>query len=53
VDGGTSTWTPGTGGAYQQLSVNFTTGASQTSATVYLHGWYGQGTVLADDVTVS
>lgn len=52
VDGGTSTWTPGTGGAYQKLSVSFTTGASQTSATVYTHGWYGQGTYYADDVSL-
>ncbi|GAA2745633.1 chitinase [Kitasatospora cinereorecta] len=52
VDGGTSTWTPGTGGAYQKLSVAFTTGASQTSATVYTHGWYGQGTYYADDVSL-
>ncbi|MFJ5216920.1 chitinase [Streptomyces sp. NPDC088354] len=53
VDGGTSTWTPGTGGAYQQLSVSFTTGASQTSATVYVHGWYAQPTFWADDVSLS
>ncbi|GHH70683.1 hypothetical protein GCM10018781_30840 [Kitasatospora indigofera] len=52
VDGGTSTWTPGTGGAYQKLSVSFTTGAAQTSATVYTHGWYGQGTYYADDVSL-
>ncbi|KJK58971.1 chitinase [Saccharothrix sp. ST-888] len=52
VDGGTSTWTPGTGGAYQRLSVGFTTGAGQTSATVYTHGWYGQGTYYADDVSL-
>ncbi|MFG3055106.1 chitinase [Kitasatospora sp. NPDC048239] len=52
VDGGTSTWTPGTGGAYQKLSVAFTTGANQTSATVYTHGWYGQGTYYADDVSL-
>jgi len=52
VDGGASTWTPGTGGAYQKLTVSFTTGASQTSATVYTHGWYGQGTYYADDVSL-
>lgn len=50
--GGPSTWTPGTGGAYQKLSVSFTTGATQTSATVYTHGWYGQGTYYADDVSL-
>ncbi|MGW4650626.1 chitinase [Kitasatospora sp. NPDC004289] len=54
VEGGStaSTWTPGTGGAYQKLSVSFTTGASQTSATVYTHGWYGQGTYYADDLSL-
>ncbi|MGC9669531.1 chitinase [Planosporangium sp. 12N6] len=52
--GGTdpSTWTPGTNGGYQQLSVTFTTGASTRAVTVYLHGWYGQGTYYADDVTM-
>ncbi|WP_432979121.1 chitinase [Dactylosporangium sp. CA-233914] len=47
-----STWTPGTSG-YQQLSVAFTTGASQTSATVYVHGWYGQPAYTADDFSVN
>jgi len=51
VDGATSTWTP-SAGAYQQLSLSFTTGASQTSATVYTHGWYGQGTYYADDISL-
>jgi chitinase len=50
--GDPSTWTPGTSGAYQRLSVTFTTGASTRSVTVYLHGWYGQGTYYADDVTM-
>ncbi|WP_175609367.1 carbohydrate binding domain-containing protein, partial [Streptacidiphilus griseoplanus] len=52
VDGGASTWTPSTGGAYSKLSLSFTTGATQTSATVFLHGWYGQGTYYADDVSL-
>lgn len=51
VTGGTSTWTTSTG-AYSKLTVSFTTGASQTSAEVYLNGWYGQGTYYADDVTL-
>ncbi|MEU6542978.1 carbohydrate binding domain-containing protein [Streptomyces sp. NPDC046859] len=49
VDGGASTWTSSPS-AYAKLSLTFTTGASQTSATVYLHGWYGQGTYYADDI---
>jgi hypothetical protein len=47
-----SNWTPGTGGAYAQLSVTFSTGTA-TTVTVYLHGWYGQGTYYADDVTMN
>jgi hexosaminidase len=48
-----STWTPGTGGSYAQLSVGFTTGPGTTSVTVYLHGWYGQPAYHADDVSLS
>nr|WP_242438635.1 carbohydrate binding domain-containing protein [Streptomyces sp. CB00455] len=51
VTGGASTWTP-SATAYTKLTVSFTTGASQTSAQVYLSGWYGQGTYYADDVTL-
>ena len=48
----TSTWTPGTTG-YAKLAVGFTTGASTTSVTVYVHGWYAQPTFYADDVTLA
>ncbi|MEW2246181.1 carbohydrate binding domain-containing protein [Streptomyces sp. NPDC058733] len=51
VDGGASTWTSSPS-AYSQLSVSFTTGASQTSATIYVHGWYAQGTYYADDISL-
>ncbi|AZP21540.1 fibronectin type III domain-containing protein [Streptomyces aquilus] len=51
VDGGASTWTSSPS-AYAQLSVGFTTGASQTSATIYTHGWYAQGTYYADDISL-
>ncbi|MFE4258301.1 carbohydrate binding domain-containing protein [Streptomyces sp. NPDC056883] len=51
VTGGASTWTP-SASAYTKLTVAFTTGASQTSAEVYLNGWYGQGTYYADDITL-
>jgi len=52
VSGGAtaSTWTSSAG--WTQLSVPFTTGSSGT-VTVYVHGWYGQGNVIADDVSVS
>ncbi|MEU4301415.1 carbohydrate binding domain-containing protein [Kitasatospora aureofaciens] len=45
-------WTPG-GSNWQQLSAGFTTGPTTTSVTVYLHGWYGQGGYVADDVTLT
>lgn len=51
VTGGASTWTP-SATAYTRLSVSFTTGAAQTSAQIYLNGWYGQGTYHADDISL-
>ncbi|MGG8408092.1 fibronectin type III domain-containing protein [Streptomyces sp. 12297] len=51
VTGGASTWTS-SAGAYSKLTVSFTTGASQTSAEVYVNGWYGQGTYHADDISL-
>ncbi|MFC9281982.1 carbohydrate binding domain-containing protein [Streptomyces collinus] len=51
VNGGASTWTTSPS-AYSRLSVSFTTGASQTSATIYVHGWYAQGTYYADDISL-
>jgi Fibronectin type III domain/Carbohydrate binding domain/Glycosyl hydrolases family 18 len=48
----TSNWTP-SAATWQQLSTTFTTGASTTSVTVYVHGWYGQGTYFADDLSLS
>jgi chitinase len=52
VSGGAtaSTWTSAAG--WTQLSVPFTTDATG-KVTVYIHGWYSQGNVYADDVTVS
>jgi chitinase len=47
----TSTWTSNAG--YTQLSTAFTTGASVTSVTVWVHGWYGQGDYYADDFSLS
>ncbi len=48
----TSTFAPSAPG-YTMLSVGFTTGASTTQVTVYVHGWYAQGTVFVDDVSVT
>ncbi|KDN20598.1 chitinase [Amycolatopsis rifamycinica] len=50
VTGGPSTWS-GNSSAYNQLQLSFTTG-TQTSAQLYLHGWYGAGTYYADDVVL-
>jgi chitinase len=52
VSGGAtaSTWTSSSGWAQQ--TVSFTTGSSGT-ITVFVHGWYGQGNVYADDFSVS
>ncbi|WP_372409185.1 chitinase [Streptomyces luteireticuli] len=48
-----STWSPGTGSDWKQLTTSFTTGATTTSVTVYTHGWYGQGAYSADDFTLT
>jgi hypothetical protein len=47
-----STWTPGAS-TYSQLSTSFTTGASTSTVSIYLHGWYGQPTYYADDVSLT
>ena len=51
VQGGNSTWT--TSSSYTQLSVTVTTGASTTSITIFVHGWYSQNNVFVDDVSLS
>jgi Carbohydrate binding domain len=50
ITGGASTWTNST--SYIQLSVLFTTDASQTNITIYVHGWYQQGDVYVDNVSL-
>jgi hypothetical protein len=52
VSGGASasTWTSSAG--WTRLTVPFTTGSSGT-VTVFVHGWYAQGNVYADDFNVS
>ncbi|MEW2122171.1 glycosyl hydrolase family 18 protein [Streptomyces sp. NPDC007259] len=52
VRGGATANTWGTSSGYTKQSVSFTTGANG-SVTVYLHGWYGQGTVYGDDLSVT
>ncbi|HEU5470544.1 MAG TPA: glycoside hydrolase family 18 protein [Actinophytocola sp.] len=51
ITGGPVSWTP-SATSYTQLSLTFTSGAAQTSAQLYLHGWFGQGTYHADDVSL-
>jgi chitinase len=51
VQNGTSTWISST--SYTNLSVTFTTSSSQTSITIYIHGWYSEGNVYADDFSLS
>ncbi len=51
VANGASNWTSST--SYTKLSVTFTTSSSQTSITIYVHGWYAQGDVYADDFSLS
>ncbi|GAA1983052.1 hypothetical protein GCM10009838_50860 [Catenulispora subtropica] len=52
VTGGASTWTP-SATDWQQLSVTFTTTASQTSVQVYVHGWYALPAYHADDLALT
>ncbi|THA71241.1 chitinase [Streptomyces sp. A0958] len=52
VRGGATASTWGLSNGYTKQSVSFTTGSSG-SVTVYLHGWYGQGTVYGDDLSVT
>lgn len=51
VSGGASTWT--SSASYTKLTVTFTTSATQTSVTIFVHGWYSQGSVFVDDVSLS
>ncbi|WP_171163961.1 chitinase [Streptomyces sp. I05A-00742] len=48
-----STWTPGTGSDWKELTTSFTTGPNTTSVTVHTHGWYGQSAYYADDITLT
>ncbi|WP_433609163.1 carbohydrate binding domain-containing protein [Dactylosporangium sp. CA-139114] len=50
--GDVSAWSPGSGSAWTKLTVSVSTG-SATSIKVWVHGWYGTGTVYADDVTLA
>jgi chitinase len=51
ITNGPLTWTPAAT-SYTQLTLSFTSAAGQTSAQLFLHGWFGQGTYHADDVVL-
>ncbi|MFE2881396.1 carbohydrate binding domain-containing protein [Streptomyces sp. NPDC059272] len=51
VSGGATASTWSNSSTWNQLKVTFTTGSSGT-VTVYVHGWYGQSSVTADDFTL-
>ncbi|MFJ9241427.1 carbohydrate binding domain-containing protein [Streptomyces sp. NPDC101776] len=51
VTGGASANTWSNSASWNQLKVSFTTGGSG-AVTVYVHGWYGQSNVVADDFTL-
>ncbi|MEY9874123.1 hypothetical protein ABH931_003617 [Streptacidiphilus sp. MAP12-33] len=52
VSGGATASTWSSSSSWNQLTVHFTTGSSG-AVTVYVHGWYGQGTVYADDFNLA
>ncbi|MGW0884749.1 carbohydrate binding domain-containing protein [Streptomyces sp. NPDC002671] len=52
VSGGATAGTWASSSSWSKLTVPFTTGASGT-VTVYVHGWYGQGAVYADDLSLT
>jgi len=52
VSGGATTDTWSSSSSWNQLSLSFTTGSSG-AVTVYIHGWYAEGNVYADDFTLT
>lgn len=51
VNGYSTNWTNST--SYTNLAYTFTTGTTATTITIYVHGWYAQGSVDVDDVTLA
>jgi chitinase len=48
----TDAWTP-SATSWTELSTSFTTGASTTSVTVYIHGWYAQPAFYAGNLSLT
>ncbi len=46
-------WTTTPAGTFSKLTVSFTTGPGTTTASLYVHGWYGQGEYYADDISLA
>jgi chitinase len=51
VNGYSDNWTSST--SYTNLAYTFTTGSTATTITIYIHGWYAQGSVDVDDVVLT
>ena len=52
VEGGATTDTWSSSSSWNQETLNFTTGSSG-AVTVYIHGWYSQGNIYADNFTLT
>jgi hypothetical protein len=52
VSGGASASTWSSSSSWNKLTVSFTTGSSG-AVTVFIHGWYSQGNVFADDFSLT
>jgi chitinase len=48
----TDNWTP-SATTWTELSTSFTTGASTTSVTIYIHGWYAQPEFYGDALSLT
>ncbi|AMM22088.1 hypothetical protein AX769_20490 [Frondihabitans sp. PAMC 28766] len=46
-----SIWASGSG--WSNVTTSFSTGASTTSVTIYVSGWYGEGSYGADDISLT
>ena len=52
VEGGATADTWSSSSSWNQETLNFTTGSSG-AVTVYIHGWYSQGNIYADNFTLT
>jgi hypothetical protein len=52
VEGGATADTWNSSSSWSKVSLNFTTGSSG-AVTVYVHGWYSEGNIYADNLTLT